>query len=332
MMDKRKIVAVAVLALLVLGGGVYAYLQGRARDELVLYGNVDIRQVNLGFRVGGRLQSLAFDEGDAVPAGAVLAHLDPEPYAHAMRQALANVAALQARAAQMHAGYRPEEIAQAMATLAQRQAALADADALWRRQDVLHGTGATSERAWDDARTARDQAAAQADAARAQLDLYRHGYRKEDRDAADAQLAQAVAALAAARLQLSDATLRAPEGGVVLTRAAEPGAILAAGATLFTLSLDRPVWVRAYVGETDLGNVAPGSTVKVYTDGRPDRPYTGVVGYVSPSAEFTPKNVETADLRTDLVYRLRIVISNPDGGLRQGMPVTVKLPLRSSHD
>jgi HlyD family secretion protein len=331
-MKRKKIVAGALLVALVAGGAWYWVAHDRARDELVLYGNVDIRQVNLGFRVGGRLKTLAFDEGDEVPAGAVMATLDPEPLAHAVQQAEANVATQQARAAQMRAGYRPEEVAQAEATLAQRRAALVDAEALWRRQDMLHGTGATSERAWDDARTARDQAQAQVDAARAQAELYRRGYRKEDRQAADAQLAQARAALAAARLQLSDATLRSAEGGVVLTRAAEPGAILAAGATLFTLSLNRPVWVRAYVAEPDLGYVAPGTRVRVLTDSRPDHPYTGTIGYVSPSAEFTPKNVETADLRTDLVYRLRVIVSNPDSSLRQGMPVTVRLSLRNDHE
>lgn len=328
-MKSRKIAAGALLLALVAGAVWFWAAHARTRDTLVLYGNVDIRQVSLGFRVAGRVQSLEFDEGDVVPPGAVLARLDPEPFVHAVRQAEANAAVQQARAAQMHAGFRPEEIAQAEATLAQRQAALVDAEALWRRQDQLHGTGATSERAWDDARTARDQARAQVEAARAQLALYRHGYRKEDRQAADAQWAQARAALAQARLQWSDATLRAPEGGVVLTRAAEPGAILAAGATLFTLSLNHPVWVRAYVAEPDLGAVAPGTRVQVYTDSRPGRPYEGVVGYVSPSAEFTPKNVETADLRTDLVYRLRVIVSNPDTGLRQGMPVTVKVALRS---
>lgn len=318
----------AVLAVLVAGPAIYWYAGSRRSDELVMYGNVDIRQVSLGFRVSGRLKSLSFDEGDAVPAGAVMARLDPEPYQHALDQARANAAVLKARADQMQAGYRAEEVAQAGATLAQRQAALADAEAMLRRQTELKGTGATSGRAYDDALSARDQAAAQARAAAEQLALMRRGYRKEDRASANAQLAQAMAAVASARLQLNDTVLRAPEGGVVLTRAAEAGAVLAAGATLFTVSLTQPVWVRAYVAEPDLGRVAPGSAVRVYTDGRPDRPYAGTVGYVSPSAEFTPKNVETPDLRTDLVYRLRIVISNADSGLRQGMPVTVKLGAR----
>ncbi|BEV70925.1 MULTISPECIES: secretion protein HlyD [unclassified Paludibacterium] len=321
----NKRVLVLAGALLLVGLGWAWWAASRAPAPLVLYGNVDIRQVSLGFRVGGRLQSLAFDEGDRVPPGAVLAYLDPEPYQHALNQAEAAVAAQQARVDQMKAGYRPEEVAQAQAQVVQRQAALQDAEAALVRQNALRGTGATAAHSYDDALAARDQARALLAAAEAQAQQYRRGYRKEDREAALAQLQQAQAALASARLQLNDTRLKAPQGGVVLTRAAEPGTILAPGAILFTLSLNSPVWVRAYVAEPDLGRVAPGTAVYVYTDGRPDKPYQGVVGSVSPSAEFTPKNVETPDLRTGLVYRLRVVVSDADSGLRQGMPVTVRL-------
>ncbi|TDR79744.1 secretion protein HlyD [Paludibacterium purpuratum] len=325
MEKKVRKLAVGAVALLAAGTLWAVWAASRPPEPLVLYGNVDIRQVNLGFRVAGRLQSLAFDEGDAVPAGAVLARLDEEPYRHAEAEAEANVAAAQARVAQMKAGYRQEEVAQAAAAVTQRQAAWQDAEAALARQQALRGTGAAAARNYDDALSARDQARAQLAAAQAQYAQYRRGYRQEDRDAAQAALKQAEALLASARLQRSDTQLKAPQGGVVLTRAAEPGTILAAGSTLFTLSLGHPVWVRAYVAEPDLGRVAPGTAVKVVTDGRADRPYRGVIGYVSPSAEFTPKNVETPDLRTGLVYRLRVVVSDPDTGLRQGMPVTVRL-------
>ncbi|MDL0547133.1 efflux RND transporter periplasmic adaptor subunit, partial [Yersinia pestis] len=120
----------------------------------------------------------------------------------------------------------------------------------------------------------------------------------------------------------------APSAGTVLTRAVEPGTILSASNTVFTVSLTDPVWVRAYVSERHLGQAIPGSEVEVFTDGRPDKPYHGKIGFVSPTAEFTPKTVETPDLRTDLVYRLRIIITDADESLRQGMPVTVRFPQR----
>lgn len=99
--------------------------------------------------------------------------------------------------------------------------------------------------------------------------------------------------------------------------------MLSASSTVLTLSLTQPVWVRAYVSEADLGKAVPGSEMTLYTDSRPGKPYHGKVGFVSPTAEFTPKSVETTDLRTDLVYRLRVIVSDPDDALRQGMPVTL---------
>ena len=111
----------------------------------------------------------------------------------------------------------------------------------------------------------------------------------------------------------------------MLTRALEPGAVVQAGATVLSISLEKPVWVRAYVHERELGEFPTGRRVLLTTDGKPEKPYHGKVGFVSPKAEFTPKSVETPELRTSLVYRLRIVVEDADDALRQGMPVTVSL-------
>jgi len=138
-------------------------------------------------------------------------------------------------------------------------------------------------------------------------------------------VARAEASLANAQLRVEDTVLKSPSDGVVLTRAQEPGAILQAGTTVFTLSLQAPVWVRAYIEEPMLGRIHPGMKVQVYSDSAPGKPYAGTIGYISPRAEFTPKSVETSELRTSLVYRLRIVVEKPDEMLRQGMPVTVSV-------
>ena len=127
--------------------------------------------------------------------------------------------------------------------------------------------------------------------------------------------------------RLKDSELFAPNDGVILTRAQEEGAILPAGVTVLTLTLRSPVWVRTYVNERDLGLVRENMAAEVYTDSDPGHPYTASVGFISPTAEFTPKTVETRQLRTDLVYNLRVIVENPDGGLRQGMPVSVALKL-----
>jgi HlyD family secretion protein len=121
-----------------------------------------------------------------------------------------------------------------------------------------------------------------------------------------------------------DTTLVAATAGTVSTRAEEPGAIVQPGQTVLTLSIDRPLRVRAYVAETDLSRIAPGQKVEVRADGN-DKTYHGTIGFISPKAEFTPKTVQTEDLRTDLVYRVRIIVSDPDDRLRQGQPVSVKV-------
>lgn len=186
------------------------------------------------------------------------------------------------------------------------------------------GENATSADALEDARTARNQAQANLQAAKDKLSQYLSGNRPQEIEQAKADVAQSEAALAQAQLNLQDATLVSPSAGTVLTRAVEPGTMLGAGGTVFTLSLTQPVWVRAYVNETSLNQAVPGTELEIYTDGRPDKPYHGKIGFVSPTAEFTPKSVETPDLRTDLVYRLRVIVTDADDALRQGMPVTLR--------
>ncbi|WP_309083719.1 secretion protein HlyD [Chelativorans sp.] len=299
----------------------------RADDaRLTLYGNVDIRQVQLGFRVGGRIAEMLVDEGDRVKAGQDMARLDAQPYQDALEAAEAQVASQKANLAKLEAGPREAEIAQARALLAERSFDRTNAEQALERARRLRATGAVSEAAFDQAQAARDMAAARVESAQEALHLLEEGSRKEDIAAARASLQEAEANLAGARTSLEDTVLHAPADGVVLSRVREPGAIVSPGDTAYVLSLDDPVWVRTYVEEPDLGRVFPGLDVEVITDTAPDKPYRGRVGFVSPVAEFTPKSVETPELRTDLVYRLRVVVEQPDTGLRQGMPVSVRLP------
>ena len=222
-------------------------------------------------------------------------------------------------------GYRPQEIAQARALAAEREVTLSNAKRLYGRQQELFSTGAVSTQERDDAEARYREAEARLKSAREQLAVLEAGFRQEEVAQARADLARAEAALATAQLRVEDSTLKAPSAGVVLTRAQEPGAILAVGTPVLTVSVTRPVWVRGFIQEPDLGRVHPGMKVLVYTDSRKDKPFPGQIGYISPRAEFTPKNVETAELRTSLVYRLRVVIDQPDETLRQGMPVTIRL-------
>ncbi|WP_447335510.1 secretion protein HlyD [Klebsiella quasipneumoniae] len=331
-MKKPVVVILLIVILLAALGGGWWWYQSSRQQPLTLYGNVDIRTVNMSFRVGGRLASLTVDEGDSIRAGQTLGALDRAPYENALLQAQANVSTAQAQYDLMMAGYRSEEIAQAAAAVNQAQAAYDYAQNFYQRQLGLRASSAISANDLENARSSRDQAQATLKSAQDKLRQYRAGNRPQEIAQSKASLEQAQAALAQAKLDLHDTVLTAPSDGTLMTRAVEPGTMLNAGSTVLTLSLTHPVWVRAYVDETNLGQAQPGQEVLIYTDSRPDKPYHGKIGFVSPSAEFTPKTVETPDLRTDLVYRLRIVVTDADGALRQGMPVTVSFNHGNGHE
>ncbi|CAM5781123.1 secretion protein HlyD [Castellaniella caeni] len=328
---------VTIFALLALGG-VLTFWFTRSHDQqeaLHLYGNVDIREVQLAFRQPGRVTQMAFDEGDFVTAGTRLAALDAQPYREALGAAQAQVQVAQAELTKMRRGLRPQEITQAREALKKAQALAVDTERNFQRQSGLLASGASSQRTVDAARAARDQAVAGVESAKAALSQASEGFRKEDIAAAEARLAAAQAAAAQATTSLADTELTAPSDGTIIARVREPGSMVASQSTVYSLSLDKPVYVRAYVGERDLGRIAPGTVVHVKSDFG-EKVYRGQIGFISPRAEFTPKTVETTDLRTDLVYRLRIVIDQADSdtALRQGMPVTIAVdaePASSAH-
>ncbi len=326
----KRAIAVAFAATVAVGAG-WLWLQraGNEGDVLRLYGNVDIREVQLAFRQPGRVAQMAFDEGDQVTAGARMAALDAQPYQEALAAADAAVWIAQAELDKLKRGLRPQEIAQAREALNQAQAVAIDAERNDRRQSELLATGASSQRTVDAARAASDQAVARVKAAEAALSQAREGFRREEVAAGEARLAAAQAARAQAATARADTELLAPSNGTVIARVREAGSMVASQSTVYSLSLDTPVYVRAYVGEPDLGRIAPGMPVRVHTDSS-GKVYQGQIGFISPRAEFTPKTVETADLRTDLVYRLRVVIADPDAALRQGMPVTIDVDIRPS--
>ena len=323
----KKLVLVVIGLLLVAVAAVLLLRAKSARvnhEGLTLYGNVDIREVNLAFRVGGRIAELTRDEGDPVTEGQVLARLDDEPYRREVAEARSQGDALRARVQLLEAGNRPQEIAQARAVANERQVTSANAKRIYERQRDLLTSKSISIQEAEDSEARYREAEARLKSAQEQLALLEAGFRPEEIAQAKSELGRAEAALASAELRLQDTVLKASAGGVVITRAQEAGAIVQAGTTVFTVSLQQPVWARVYVHETELGKVHPGLKMQVFTDSRPDHPYSGQVGYISPRAEFTPKNIETRELRTSLVYRLRVVITDPDEALRQGMPVTVK--------
>ncbi len=324
-----RIAAAAVLIVLA-GAGYWVYSATRARGDathLVLQGNIDVRQVNLAFKVDGRIASLEVDEGDHVQAGQLVATLDKKYFDDDLRIAHARRDNAAATLARLEHGSRPEEIASAKAQSAEQRASLQRAQQDYDRAERLVDHGAVSRETFDQSKTALAEAEARLKATEESERMAVIGPRKEDIDAARASLAAEEAGVIQSERRLTDSELFAPSNGIILTRAREKGAIVAPGETVFTLTLASPVWVRTYVNEPDLGRIHAGMAATVTTDSAPDKEYHGKIGFISPTAEFTPKTVETRELRTNLVYRLRVIVDNPDNGLRQGMPVTVTLDL-----
>jgi HlyD family secretion protein len=324
-MDRRRIIALCVLVLLIAAAGTtrgFGLLGRHDNQRLVLSGNVDIRQVDLGFRVMGRIAAIPFEEGAHVSANTVLARLDAAPYEAAAATTHSQIGVAEAELMKQRNGNRKQDIAQARTRVTESQATLIRSKADLDRRTTLLQTGAVSQALYDATLEQYHTAQAQLAIAEDALSLQREGARREDIEAAVAQHRAAVEQHNKANIDLADTVLRAPNAGTILTRVREPGSIVQAGETVLTLTIDRPMRIRAYIDEPDLHRITPGMRVLVTSDANP-KTYHGTIGFISPTAEFTPKTVETVSLRTDLVYRLRVIVDDPDDGLRQGAPVSV---------
>ena len=291
----------------------------------LLYGNVEIRQVDVAFNSEGTITSMLKREGERVTTGEVIAALDDATYRSLVELSQARRDGAQAALTKLLNGSRPEDIEQARAAVANAKSTVANAQVTFIRQQALVATSAVSRQAFDDAQRALDSAVAQYSLNSAALAEVVNGPRVEDIDAARAALRQADSTVALATTALARAQLKAPSDGVVMTRVTEPGTVVLPGSVVYSIALTSEVWVRAFVPEPLLARAVPNAQVRVLIDGRPDHPYAGRIGYVSPSAEFTPKTVETPELRSQLVYRIRIRITDADDAIRQGQPVTIDL-------
>jgi HlyD family secretion protein len=298
--------------------------------HLTLFGNVDIRQVQLAFNDSERITALLVQEGDRVQPGQLLATLDTQRFAASVADAEDKVAAQRQVVARLETGNRPQEIRKAKADMEAAQADLENAQLTYQRVSSLVTQNVDSQQRADDARAAMDMARARLAAAKETYDLMVLGPRQEDIAAAKATLQADEAELVLARQNLADAKLYAPTNGIIQDRLLEPGDMASPQKPVFTLALDDPVWVRAYMAETDLGKIHLGMKATVTTDSFPGKHYDGWIGFISPTAEFTPKTVETAELRTRLVYQVRVYVHNPQDELRLGMPAVVTIPLNQS--
>lgn len=273
-----------ILILILIIGGAYASFHRHKpnKDEINLYGNIEIRQVDLSFRVEGKIAKMLVEEGDYVKKGQLLGYLEDGNYKSAYEKNLADIQAYTSNSA--------------------------NAAAQYERHIPLCADGTTSKQDCDNLKNAKDSTKSMLDSSKA--------------------------ALIGNKKNLADTKLYAPEDGIIMTRVQEPGAVVEPSQPIYTMAKIKPIWARIYIPEDRLANIKYGMKAHILTDTtNPDtgkkREYTGWVGYISPVAEFTPKTVETTDLRTDLVYRVRVYVYEVDEYLRQGMPVTVKFDLLS---
>jgi len=325
----KRSIALAVVVLLAIALLGY-WLHGRNPHggDIVLQGNVDLRQIELPFNDSERIAEVLVDEGTRVKAGQVLARLDTRRLLPRVAQAEAGVAAQREVVRKLRNGARPEEVAQARAALAAAEAEAANAASQLKRlrtiSDESNGR-AISPQDLEAAIAAARMSEAQAESSRKALELTLAGPRQEDIDQAKAQLDAAEADLALLKRQLADAELIAPTDGVIRNRLMEPGELATPQRPVFAIAITTPKWVRAYLSEVELSRVALGGPARVTMDSAPNDPLQGTVGFISSTAEFTPKTVQTKELRTSLVYEIRVFVDDPEDRLRLGMPATVTI-------
>jgi HlyD family secretion protein len=329
----RRILLIILLVVIAAGAAGWRWWVTRessAPRELTLYGNVDLRQVDLAFNNSERIAKVIVQEGDRVHPGELVAELDTSRLEPMVAQAEAQVAAQKQVVDRLHNGSRPEEIAQARANVDSAKADVANARQHYLRlKDIAGKSGgrAVSQDDLDAAKSALDVSDAKLVVNQRALDLAVIGPRQEDILQGEAQLRGNEAQLALLKQQLADAKLYAPSEAVIRSRLLEPGDMATPQKPVFSLAVVDPKWVRAYVDEANLGKLKPGMPVSIVVDSFPGRRFPGWIGFISPVAEFTPKEVQTPELRTSLVYEVRAFVKDPDDNLRLGMPATVLVPL-----
>lgn len=325
-MKLKAVIAVSVLAIAAATGGWMYYRYESAPKNLELYGNVDIRQVNLAFLWLERIKSILVEEGDFVKAGQPVAEQETDTLKIEIEQAKAAEQAAYQTYLALKNGSRPEDIAKAEAAVLVAQSRLHLAQKDFERVDGLFkstkGQG-VSKQSLDTQSSQLQVAKNELFSAQKSLELAKIGPRAEDVARAYAQWQQTKAQVAQLELKLKQSTLYAPLDTTVRSRLLQPGDMASAQVPVLALAINSPKWVRAYVNEVNLGKIKPGQQAYVTMDAYPNEKIPGHVGFISSVAEFTPKTVQTPDLRTNLVYEVRILVDDKENHLRLGMPATV---------
>lgn len=325
MKSKVVLIGAAVLVAAAVACYFWFYRSGENEGTIRVSGNIEITTVELSFKVPGRVRERLVDEGETVSAGQTVARLDPEDLRHEVAIRGAEVEAARAALSELETGYRKEEIAQAEAVLRRIEAEAERIRVDFGRQQRLYRKGVVSGRDYDASRAAYEASQASVREARERLNLLRSGPRRETIAQARARLREAEAALGLAKTRLGYTELLSPVAGFVLSKNIEPGEQVAAGTPVITVGMLDDTWVRAYIGESELGRVKLGQPATVTTDSFPGKKYPGTVSFISQEAEFTPRSVQTEKERVKLVYRIKVLVPNRERELKPGMPADVEI-------
>jgi len=325
----KRILLIVIIAVII--GGLLYYLLARNKKEgndfIKVSGNIETTEVNVGFKIPGRIVNLSVQEGDWVDHGKIVAKLDDEDLRHRIELAQATLNSAQAKLSKLLAGSRPEELREAEAVLYQAKSDLENKQAHYERMKPLFERGVIPKETLDNAEAGYKIAKASFQKATENYQLVKEGPRKEDIEDAKAQVEQARASLKLAETQLNYTVLYSPLSGVVLVKSSEMGEVVNPGTSVLTLADLENVWLKAYIPEMDLSKVKWGQEVIVTTDIRPKKEYKGKISFISSQAEFTPKSIQTEKERVTLVYRIKVDIPNPDRELKPGMPADGKIQL-----
>ena len=327
MKNNKKIIYLLIVIVIILAG-LYVLTRSKKNSDIVLYGNVDIRQVSLSFNASDRIDKIYVEEGDTIINGQLLATLNTENLLLQIEKIKAEIKAQESIVLRLRNGSRAEEISQMLAKVNVAKAEAQNASMQLKRIESAYnssGGRSVSKQERDDARSKVKITSAQVKEASESHRLAVLGPRKEEIEEAEAQLKVAHASLAIQEYLLSQAQLKAPVDGVIRSRLQEPGDMASPQRATFLIALNDKKWIRAYVQENQLGLVNLGMEVDIYIDSHSDRIIKGQVGYISSVAEFTPKTVQTEELRTSLLYEVRVYVNDNDNILRMGMPATVKI-------
>ena len=330
---KRRI-AIVVLLAMVIAPTVFFYFRAKRKsqvaNEVTLSGNIEAHESLLSFKVQGRIIDLPIEEGQLVERGTLLARLDDADYRQKVRIDQANVHVKESNLALTLAGTREQEVKAAQQAMLDAQAELQQKKLDNERAQRLFGRDAISAQDRDLAATALKRSQAAFEAAQQRYDQAAEGSRKEDIAIARANVQQARANLGLSRVNLDYTTLFAPSAGVITVRQAELGEVVVPGTPVVTLADLDHIWLRAYLAETDLGRIRWGQPATITIDTSPGKQYHGRISFISSTAEFTPKSVQTYKERVTLVYRIKIDIENPNHELKPGMPADAYISLSAA--